>query len=427
MTKIKIEKLIFGGQGLGHLNGRAAMIWNALPGEEVTVKITKTKRSYCAGVAAQILHPAPERVAPRDRHFLACSPWQIMRPETEDHWKKEIAREVYRQIGGMKDLPELAIVSSPENFYQYRNKMEFVFTADEQGQLSLAHSQRASHRAEPITTCSLLSPAASQTAMTILAWLNQQKIAVRDLKSLLVRSNQAGETIAALFMNQAADFESFPALTGKLLGFYIFYSSPLSPANTISREIGHSGQDYLEETNGQKKFRYGLSSFFQINPPIFAAALADMTKSIQPTDKLVDFYAGVGTIGLSLQTARQSLTLIESWPEAVAYAKQNIALNHSQNARLVTGAAENALDYITPDSTVIFDPPRAGLHPKIIKKILATNPARIVYLSCNLATHARDLRLLLPRYRLKFLRLYNFFPRTPHIEGLAVLESTQTS
>jgi len=421
MIKTKITKLIFGGQGLGRINGQAAMIWNALPGEEVAVTITKNKRSYCEGISTQIINPCADRITPRDRHFAACSPWQIMKPETENYWKLEIGREIYQRFAGIKVAPDLKIIASDECFHNYRHKMEFVFTENDRGQLSFAHSKRDSHQTEPLTECSLLSKAASRTAQAILDWLRQQKIPRRELKSLLVRSNQKGETIAALFVKKPRDFISFPALKDHWLGFYIFYSSPLSPANLISREIGHSGQDYLEEIIFSKKFRYGLSSFFQINPPLFQSAITDAAKFIQAQDKLVDFYAGVGSIGLSLQTANQPLALIESFPEAIAYAKQNIALNHSVNSRTITGAAENALDYITPDSTVIFDPPRAGLHPKIIKKILASEPAKIFYLSCNPATHARDLKMLLTRYRLDFLRLYNFFPRTPHIEGLAIL------
>ncbi len=421
MIKTKITKLIFGGQGLGRIDGRAAMIWNALPGEEVAVKITKDKRSYCEGIATQILTPAADRIAPRDHHFAACSPWQIMKPATENHWKLEIGREIYQRFGGIESWSELQIISAEDFFYNYRHKMEFVFAEDDHGQLSFAHSQRDSHQAEPLTECSLLSPAAGKTSQAVMDWIRQQQIPRRELKSLLVRSNQKGETIAALFLKKPREFISFPALNDHWLGFHIFYSSPLSPASHISREIGHSGQDYLEESIGPKKFRYGLSCFFQINPPLFQSAVSDAARFIPAQGKLIDFYAGVGAIGLSLQTANQPLDLIESFPEAVAYAKQNIALNHSANIRTIIGAAENALDYITPDSTVIFDPPRAGLHPKIIPKILAVSPSKIIYLSCNLATQARDLKLLLTRYHLDFLRLYNFFPRTPHIEGLAIL------
>lgn len=421
MVKTKIEKLIFGGQGLGHINGRAAFVWNALPGETVAVQITKTKKNYCEGVATQIITPSDQRIEPADRHFGACSPWQILKPEAENHWKKEIAREVYRKIGNL-NATDLEIVAAPDKYYHYRHKMEFVFTVDDRGQLSLAHSYRDSHAAQPLSTCALLSKPAQQTASEILDWLQQHDLAARDLKSLLVRSNQAGETIAALYLRRPLEFDSFPILRNHWRGFHVFYSTPRSPANKISREIGHSGQDFLEEVIDLKKFRYGLLSFFQINPPLFQATLTDLAGFITPTDKLVDFYAGVGTIGLSLQTKQQPLELIESFPEALDYARQNIALNHSPNVRTIIGAAENALDYITPAKTVIFDPPRAGLHPKIVKKILEVRPLKIIYLSCNLATHARDLKLLLPHYQLKFLRLYNFFPRTPHIEGLAVME-----
>lgn len=421
LVNAKVEKLVFGGQGLAHINRRAGFIWNALPGEEVIASISKNKSRYCEGTAVRIIKPAPERIAPTDTHFLTCSPWQILKPASENHWKKAIAEEVYRKISGLNTPDDLAIVSRLDQFYHYRNKMEFALAPDQTNKISLAHFQRQSHRAEPIPGCSLLSIAATRTVHVLLAWLNKQKIKVRDLKSLLVRSNQAGQTSAALFMKTPVEFIRFPQLTKDWRGFFVFYSSPFSPANVISREIGQAGWEYLEENIGSKKFRYGLSCFFQINPPLFEAALADMAKFVSPTDRLVDFYAGIGAIGLSLQHRGQPLYLIESFPDAIAYARQNIRLNQSANVQIVSGVAENASDYITTDATVIFDPPRAGLHPKIIKKVLAVLPQKIIYLSCHLATQARDLKPLLTRYRLEFLRLYNFFPRTPHIEGLAVL------
>ncbi len=424
LINTRIEKLVFGGQGLARINGRAAFIWNALPGETVAAAVSKSKPSYCEGTAVKIIKAAPERIAPVDHHFLDCSPWQIMAPAAENYWKKEIAREVYRRIGGLTTPADLAIISATAHFYRYRHKMEFALAGQRPGEIFLAHSQRQSHRARPIPGCSLLARPAQQTADQVLTWLNQEKIEPRLLKSLVVQATQAGQTSSALYVKKRINPKHLPQLTEPWSGFYIGQSSPQSPANTVSEKIKQVGSDYLEEKLGSKKFRYGRQCFFQINPPLFEQALNDMKLWIKNCGPLIDFYAGIGAIGLSLQQKGQALTLIENLPEATKYARQNIDLNHSENVQVINGAAENARDYLTAGATAIFDPPRAGLHPELIKKIISARPAKIIYLSCNLATHARDLKFLLSRYRLEFLRLYNFFPRTPHIESLAILSRT---
>ena len=147
-----------------------------------------------------------------------------------------------------------------------------------------------------------------------------------------------------------------------------------------------------------------------------------MSSALDPCEKLVDFYSGVGAIGISLKGRAQSTVLVDSHAEAIAYAKENIELNGLNNCGAILSNAEKITRLIEPDSTLIVDPPRAGLHPKVVNKILSAKPARVLYLSCNVATHARDIKNLSPGYKLKDLKLYNFFPRTPHIEALAVLD-----
>jgi 23S rRNA (uracil1939-C5)-methyltransferase len=177
----------------------------------------------------------------------------------------------------------------------------------------------------------------------------------------------------------------------------------------------------LEEELFGTKLRYGLFSFFQVNVPIFKDALEDIGNFVDDTD-LVDYYSGVGSIGLALHDKCQKLTLVESNPEAVEYATENIKINKLKNCEAICKPAELIIDLITSDKTLIFDPPRAGLDKRIVEKVLAELPKKIIYLSCDLSTHARDIGLLKEKYNIKFLKLYNFFPRTAHIEGLCVLE-----
>jgi 23S rRNA (uracil1939-C5)-methyltransferase len=137
---------------------------------------------------------------------------------------------------------------------------------------------------------------------------------------------------------------------------------------------------------------------------------------------LLDFYSGVGAIGLPLSHNRDELILLDSNADAIAYAKKNIELNKRSHTEAFCIPAEKMTDLITGDRQLLLDPPRAGLHPKVVSTILQKLPPRIVYMSCDLSTHARDIRLLSEAYRVNFLKLYNFFPRTPHIEAICVMD-----
>jgi 23S rRNA (uracil1939-C5)-methyltransferase len=164
--------------------------------------------------------------------------------------------------------------------------------------------------------------------------------------------------------------------------------------------------------------KYDADSFFQVNVPVFNLALASM-KQYAEEDDMVDMYAGVGSIGLSL--AQKAVDLVESDPATSAMAVLN-AKNSGLKASVLVVPSEKALDYITTDKPIIFDPPRAGLHTHILDKILEARPPKIAYLSCNPATQARDIEKLQLAYKIIHFEVFNFFPRTPHIESLAILE-----
>lgn len=155
---------------------------------------------------------------------------------------------------------------------------------------------------------------------------------------------------------------------------------------------------------------------------MFEEALNDIKTFVEEGRSVVDYYSGVGSISIPLRDAIKSCVLVEENGEAVEYAKKNLESNVLSHWQAVCTQSEKALEYITPETTVILDPPRAGLHPRVVKHLLEQKPPRIIYLSCDLATHARDIELLSPCYKPIFLRAYNFFPRTPHIEGLCILD-----
>ncbi|OGH71828.1 MAG: 23S rRNA (uracil-5-)-methyltransferase RumA [Candidatus Magasanikbacteria bacterium RIFCSPLOWO2_12_FULL_43_12] len=434
--KVNIEKLVFGGQGLGRLDdGRVCFVWNALPGEEVELEILKNKKTHLEAVATRIIKPSPERIEPKESHFLSCSPWQIMNFEAENKWKREIAVETYKKLGGI-DAGDLEIVSD-EKEYGYRNKMEYSFV--EFGRkISLGFHIRESRRYIPITVCELARPEINEVALQLLEWINQNQIPIRSLKTMIVRCNQKGEVLAGLFLKDRLQFEHYPELKNNFVGLTVFYSTHKSPASVPTDILYQAGLDYLEEDLFGIKLKYGLFSFFQINVPVFERVLGDIEKFAFGDEgtgrdlSVLDFYSGVGSISLPLAGKFKDCVLVDNNEEAIGFAKENIeaverdltlSLSYKERGRntVICVAAEKMIELIASDKVVIVDPPRAGLDKRVVERILAIKPKQVIYLSCNLSTHARDLGILKELYDIKFMKLYNFFPRTAHIEGLAVL------
>ena len=410
--ELVIEKLVFGGQGLAKKDGKTYLVWNALPHETVRARIVQKARSVYEAVAEEILVPSPDRIQTAESHYLSCSPWQILSFEAENRHKQAIAAETYERIGGLQNIPLPPIISDASKQIGYRNKIEYNFTLSER-RLSLAFFERGTHAKIPIGHCSLADDAIQKGARSVLEWLIKEGLPERCLKNLVLRSGDNGACIAALSIHEKLGIKTHPALHEALSGFQIYHSEKL---------LHGAGEKEVVVCLRRTSLKFGLHSFFQINSGIFEKALDDMSSALDPSKNLVDFYSGVGAIGLSLKGHYKNAVLVDSNPEAVAYAKENIALNERKDCRAILSPAEKITRLIDPGSILIFDPPRAGLHEKVVHKILAEKPARILYLSCDVATHARDLKYLSSAYEVKKLRLYNFFPRTPHIEALAILD-----
>lgn len=432
---VTVTKLVHGGQGLGELaDGKKVFVWNALPGEAVRIRLIKQRRSYAEGIAEEIVTPSPERAVPRDANYLATSPWQMMTFAAENQYKKQIVSEIFLHAhvmlpagfvltAGEEEQPEARIYSAARRdekprrgvSYAYRNKMEYPFWGDETG-LHLAAYRRGSHGKEIITGSSLAMPVLDTAAGAVCAALGRLDVRAGDLKTIIVRCNQAGRTVAALFVKP----ETFPELTlpPELAGMRVYHSNPKSPASVPTKLLKEYGDCTLEDTLLGKTFRYDVDSFFQVNLPVFELALMRIAGQVRTADTLTDMYAGVGSIGLSV--AKRAVTLVESDPATAAMARENFA-GAGLRGGVVEAPAEKVLDYILGDQPVIFDPPRAGLHDAVTARTLEARPPQIVYLSCNPATQARDLARFQEAYGIDYFEVFNFFPRTPHIETLAVL------
>lgn len=406
---VHIDKLVHGGQALGTLpDGRKVLTWNALPGETVEVRLNKTKRSFTEGIAERIVKASPHRVEPRDEAYLSTSPWQIMEFAAENMYKTEILKETFARE--KVTIPQEIPFYSDDQQWQYRNKMEYSFWADDDG-LHLALFNRGSHNKRIVTGSSIARPEIDEVATKICVVLNQAGIRGSQLKSLVVRCDQTGTCVAALFVKDE-QFPKIQELADICQGIAICFSNPKSPASILTRELYVYGTTALTDRIMDHVITYTVHSFFQVNLPVFSQALGRIQEGIADRSPVVDFYSGVGTIGIPIGATK----LVENDTQNVAMAKRN-----ATTQEVILAPAESALDHVPTSGVLVVDPPRAGMHNRLIEQILESKPEYIVYLSCNPITQARDIALLQPAYTMTSLEGFNFFPRTPHIESLALL------
>ena len=428
---IQLEKIVGGGQALGTLDdGRKAFVWGGLPGETVTIRITKKKSHFVEGVVTEVLTASPERITPRDpESYLSTSPWQIMPLASEQHYKAALIEEAFELHDIV--LPEPIDVFCDDIPYGYRNKVELSWYSDSAldgtETLDLAFFRRGSKGKIIVDGTSLARPEINQLARQVRDLLRTKQVTARQLKTLLIRCDQAGNCVWQLYtkdrLGDVMSPDEATALSAQ--GGEIIYSDPRSPASRITERLACFGDPVLQDTILGVPFRYATEGFFQVNLPVYEQALRDMQRFVQVQDgtaqPTLDLYAGVGTIGLTIGS--DSVTLVEINADAVREMQRNIhQLGRTSQAKAVLAPSEQALEHITRDALIILDPPRAGLHADVITKLLATQPQRILYLSCNPVTQARDVALLATHYGIAYHRGYNFFPRTPHSEHLVVLD-----
>jgi 23S rRNA (uracil1939-C5)-methyltransferase len=429
IVQLTLDKIVGGGQTLGTLeSGRKLFAWGGLPGETVEVQMTKKKSNLAEGVVVEVLTPTKERIEPRDENsYLSTSPWQIMSFEAEQHYKSALIEEAFELHDIV--LPEPITIYTDNKQYEYRNKLEFSWYWDkEREHIDLAFYRRGTHGKIPVEGSSLAHPHINQAAIAIRNLLRTKPdIRAFMLKTLLIRCDQAGNVALQLYVKDRAFVQLIGSElellqeNGHIIGFELIFSNPKSPASVITERIQQWGTTTLTDTILGVSFDYAVEGFFQINIPVYEQALHDMKQWVSSDKPTVDLYSGVGTIGLTI--GGHHVTMVEINEHAVREMKRNItALDREKAVKAILAPSEGALEYITSNKTIIVDPPRAGLHEDVIAKLLETKPERIIYLSCNPTTQARDIARLAEVYGVKSHQGYNFFPRTPHIENLIVLD-----
>ncbi|OGS12066.1 MAG: hypothetical protein A2234_07160 [Elusimicrobia bacterium RIFOXYA2_FULL_58_8] len=419
---LEFKKIVGEGKTLGRSDGKVVFCYGVLPGETARVRTVVEKRNFIEAELLEVLTPSPRRVAPREDHYLSCSPWQVMDYAFQCETKKSLIEDLLYQT--TKETIRLDKFYSAAGMFGYRTKIEYSFTGAP-GSLSFAFHKRGNFREMYLLPggCALISPEANAAALDILAAINALNLSTADVKTLIIReAKKPGSRIAALYLKRQDITLPEMKLPG-LNGFIAAYSNPLSPMSQVDAILSAWGDDFVTEELLGGKFSYGFDCFFQNNMELFEEALKEIRAAAFKCGKLVDLYSGVGVIGLTLRDMADKIYAVESSPSSAKYAALNTAANAAANFEMTCAFSEKTADGLFEGTEIlVLDPPRAGLHNKVIKRIMEILPKRIIYLSCNPITQGRDAAFFLEKYKIIRAAGFDFYPNTPHAETLLVFE-----
>ncbi len=448
------------GQCVAHHEGFAVFVKNVAPGDVVDLSAVKRK-NYFEAVPLKFHKWSEDRTAPRCKHFGTCGgcKWQHVNYPTQLAQKQQIVEDNLQRIAKV-DLPAIdRIIGSPEAFY-YRNKLEFTFsnrrwlTREEiDSGKDFAESALGFHvpklfdRIVDIDECHLQPDPSNQIKNSIRSYAIENGLSFYDIKAkngflrnLIVRNTSTGELMVIVQVGEEneslfplLDFlgSSFPQITSLL---YVINKKGNETFHDLELHT-YNGRDFIWEEmpdyrgDRKLKFRIGPKSFFQTNThqaeTLYRKAL-DFAE-LKGKETVYDLYTGTGTIALYAASSAQKIVGIEYVEAAVEDARINARENVVENTTFVAGDMKDVLDeeFISthgqPD-VIITDPPRAGMHKEVVQKLLELSAPKIVYISCNPATQARDLAILDQQYEVKKVQPVDMFPHTSHIESVVLLE-----
>jgi 23S rRNA (uracil1939-C5)-methyltransferase len=422
--RLTIEKLVYPGRSMAVLDGRVVFTDDGLPGEIVEAETAAERKNYLEARTTKILSPSPARVAPRCSHYRTCSPYQALDYPAQIEAKKAQLLEILTGIGNLP-MEGIDFVPSPV-IWNYRNKVRYSIDRTA-GAARYAYNVPGSRdEFVPVDECHLVSRPVSELLRAFL-----EIIRGGGFRSLLdVEAREAGggkDILLNLFWSDAPDRRDIDTAVAKLAGrFPLAGIVSFRKSGRIWKETTDWGRNHLEEKVGATRYLVGARSFFQVNVALLERVMADISEEagFRGTERLADLYCGVGTFGLAMAGDVKEVLGIESDPANIAFLRRNIDLNKAGNFRIFEGPAEEWAPTVLAKGldAVIFDPPRKGLGPEIVRSLLQSPAGRVFYLSCNPSTLARDLKELAAGYSVSLIRGYDFFPHTPHIETLAVLE-----
>lgn len=417
---VDFEKIGHNGVSIGRYNNKIVFAYGIFPEEKVEIEITTQKKNFIEGKLIRVINSSPLRVEPKEDHYLSCSPWQSFKYDFQIEIKKKLLKEIY------KDFAEEDIIIDEfyeaENIFHYRTKIEYSFLKEDQYYFAFYQRGSSNEKVKIKEGCILISESANYKASKLLDIINEKKL--KNLKSLIIREskNFSNHHISLLTTEkQKFDVSWLKNLTS--LSFIFAYSNPKSPASVFTKILESYGNKYLQEKILNLNFKYNYDSFFQNNIELFEKALIKMIENCDEFKKIVDLYCGVGVIGIVLSKFGKEIIGVDSNENSIRYANLNAQENDVKNFKAITSLSERIpLDILNKVELLILDPPRSGLHKKLINLILDTSPYKIFYLSCNPVTQARDYFYLKKNYNIKKIYGFDFYPNTPHLESLIILE-----
>lgn len=455
LSEISVESAAAEGVALARNGGKVIFVKGGVPGDVADLKITGRKKKFLTAEISNLIQASDKRTEPFCAHFGTCGgcKWQHMQYPWQLHYKEIQVKDAMERIGGFNGFETLPILG-PENTAYYRNKMDYAFSdarwlskEDMENQEHLNRSGLGFHvpgrfdKVLHIETCHLMQPFHNEIRQFVFAYALENGLSFFHLKesrgllrNLVMRSTRNGQWMLILLYFEPehelietllkACVQRFPELTSVYMGHNPKANDSIYDIDLV---LFH-GKPWLEETLDGLVFRIQPKSFFQTNPSqaevLYREALN--MADIQPEHTVYDLYCGTGTISLFVARSCAKVIGIESVPQAIADAEINAAANSIHNCDFVVGDMRDVLteEFIAqrgkPD-VIITDPPRAGMHPKVVQRLLESGAERIVYVSCNPATQARDMQLLQEAYTLVKIQPVDMFPHTHHVENIALL------
>ena len=443
LIELTIEDLGVDGEGIGKVDGMAIFVKDAVPGDRVQAKVMKMKKSYGYARLMQVLDPSPERTESRCAFARQCGGCQLQAMTYEaqlDFKAKKVWNHLIR-IGGITDLakPEIIGMDDP---WRYRNKAQFPFGTDKEGNPVTGFYAARSHNIIPCTECWLGVEENKVILEKILDHLKTYHISTYDevsgkglLRHVLIRKGfTTGEVMVCLILNGRTmpkltelvdSLREVPGMTS------ITINVNTKNTNVImgTEMIFVWGQDYITDYIGNIKYQISPLSFYQVNPvqtkKLYETALE--YADLKGNETVWDLYCGIGTISLFLAQKAGKVYGVEIVPQAIHDARQNAKLNGIENAEFFVGKAEEVLpekyekEGIYAD-VIVVDPPRKGCDTAALETMVKMKPERIVYVSCDSATLARDVKWLGERgYEVKKVKACDMFPGTVHVETVVLL------
>lgn len=424
--QVRIEKVVYPGKALARSEGKIIFTDEGLPTELVEVEVLKDKKNYLEARTLKVIESSASRQNPVCSHYQACSPYQVMTYDLELKIKSEQLTEIFSRALH-RELTPLKVIPSPATT-GYRNKIKLSLSWDSRPPFLAYHEPGSIESLLPVESCVLVSDKVN----AIIFSLNNliKGIALPAVRHLEIRQSFWTKEILLVFL--AEDEEGLEKVAELLVPTLALDPLVIGAVGVLENRkkpkfVRLYGRDYLEEKIGQTIFRYGAGSFFQVNPPMLEKVIAKIKEHLKPLTpvKLVDLYAGLGTFGLLLAEEASEILAVESDPNNIFYLKKNLRLNRVQHLTVAEGRSEDWIEEVLAfkPGVIVIDPPRKGMAAELIKSLKQQPAPLLFYLSCNPTTLARDLKLFLPEYELVEITGFDFFPRTPHIETLAVLRA----